>query len=101
MGGFGVIIGAIAVGGSVLLFLNVPSLIIVIGGTIAATLMQFPLGHFFGAFKVALKAFISKVEEPAKLIEEAMTLSQVARKSGLLALEGQEISRGAMESDTQ
>ncbi len=101
LGGFGVIIGAIAVGGSVLLFINVPSIIIVIGGTIAATLMQFPLGHFFRAFKVALKAFISKVEEPAKLIEEAMTLSQVARKSGLLALESQEISNEFLKKGIQ
>ena len=41
--GFGVIIGAIAVGGSLMLFLNAPAVIIVVGGTTAATLIKFPL----------------------------------------------------------
>ena len=92
IGGLGVIVGAIAMGGSVGLFFNPPSLVIVVGGTVAATLMQFPLAHFLNAFKVAVKAFTSRVEEPAKLIEEAIELSKLARKSGLLALESQEVS---------
>lgn len=101
LSGFGVIIGAIAVGGSALLFINTPSLIIVLGGTIAATLMQFPLGNFLGAFKVAMHAFFAKVDDPAKLIEEGVNLSQVARKSGLLALEGQEISNTFLKHGIQ
>jgi len=87
IGGFGVIIGAIATGGNVLLFVNPPSVIIVVGGTIAAILMQFPLASFLNAFKVATRAFLEKVDAPTDLIGEALELSQVARKSGLLALE--------------
>ena len=37
LGGFGIIIGAIATGGDVMLFVNVPSLLIVIGGTFGPT----------------------------------------------------------------
>ena len=44
LGGLGIIIGAIATGGSMMLFLNLPSILIVGGGTIAATLIRFPLG---------------------------------------------------------
>ena len=92
IGAFGVIIGAIATGGDTMLFLNPPSLLIVIGGTIAAALMKFPIGTFFGAFKIALKAFLHKSVSPGDLIEEAMELANTARKNGLLALESVEIS---------
>ena len=101
LGGFGVIIGAIALGGSVLLFVNTPSFIIVVGGTVAATLIKFPLGHFLGAFKVAVKAFRSKCEDPGELIRHALDLSQVARKSGLLALENQEIQNEFLKKGIQ
>lgn len=87
IGGFAVIFGAIALGGSMIMFVNIPSVVIVLGGTFAATLIKFPMGNVLGAFKVALKAFRSNSEDPAKLIEKAMELAQTARKSGVLALE--------------
>jgi len=99
--GIGVILGAIAIGGSLMLFVNPPSIVIVVGGTIAATLMKFPLATFLGAFKVALRAFRSKAEDPNKLIEEALKLSQVARKNGLLALENENISNPFLKQGIQ
>ena len=92
LGALGVIIGAIATGGDFALFVNPPSMLIVCGGTVAASLMKFPLPHFFGAFKVAMKAFLHKTEKAADLIEEAMELANLARKNGLLALENAEIN---------
>ncbi|MEW8021785.1 MAG: flagellar motor protein PomA [gamma proteobacterium symbiont of Phacoides pectinatus] len=92
LGGFGIIIGAIATGGDVMLFVNVPSLLIVVGGTFMVTLMQVSLGDFLGSFSIGLRAFFYKVDSPQTLIEEAVQLADVARKNGLLALEGQEIS---------
>ena len=97
LGGFGVIIGAIATGGDVMLFANVPSILIVVGGTFMVTLMQVSLGDFLGSFAIGLKAFFYKVDDPKKLIEEAVELADVARKNGLLALEGQEISNDFMK----
>jgi chemotaxis protein MotA len=97
LGGFGIIIGAIASGGDVLLFVNVPSLLIVIGGTFMVTLMQVSLGDFLGSFAIGMKAFFYKVDDPKALIEEAVQLADVARKNGLLALEGQEISNDFMK----
>jgi chemotaxis protein MotA len=91
IGGFGLIIGTIAMGTSAMLFLNPPSVLIVVGGTIAATLIKFPLGQFLGAFKVALKAFVFKLAPPAELIDRAVSLSTVARKGGLLALENEPV----------
>jgi chemotaxis protein MotA len=87
----GVIVGAIMAGGDFGLFVNLPSMLIVVGGTLGASLMMFPLGNFLGAFSVATKAFLHRAEKPDVLIEEAIELATMARKSGLLALEGKEI----------
>lgn len=91
LGGIGIIIGAIAVGGDVMMFVNVPSLLIVFGGTFMVTLMRIPLSDFLRSFGVAAKAFFNKKDDPSQLIEEAVRLADVARKNGLLALEGETI----------
>lgn len=91
LGGFGIIIGAIASGGDVMLFVNLPSVLIVVGGTFMVTLMRIPLSDFFRSFGVAAKAFFNKREDPYKLIEDAVRLADIARKNGLLALEGEEV----------
>lgn len=91
LGAMGVIVLAILLGGSAGTFFNVPSLAIVIGGTFAATLAQISLKDFLGSFKVMMKAFMHKDGDPNQLIEEAVDLANVARKEGILALEGKEI----------
>ncbi len=101
LGAFGVIIGSIALGGDFGQFINIPSAVVVIGGAIAATLMKFPLASFLGAFKVAMKAFMHKAEDPAKLIEEALELANAARKSGLLSLENMEIKNEFLKKGIQ
>ena len=97
LGGFGIIIGAIATGGDIMIFMDVPSTLIVVGGTFMVTLMQVSLSDFLGSFAIGLKAFLYKVDDPKKLIEEAVALADIARKNGLLALEGQEISNTFMK----
>lgn len=98
---FGFILGAIITGGSLLLFVNIPSLLIVIGGSSAAVLMQFTVAQFFGAFKVAMKAFVHKSVDAAQLIEQAGILANVARKEGMMALESQEIENPFLNKGIQ
>lgn len=90
--GIGIITAAIATGGDLMLFINVPSLLIVFGGTFGVSLMRIPLSDFLRSFGILGKAFLNKREDPALLIEDAVRLADVARKNGLLALEGEEIS---------
>ncbi len=90
-GGLGVIIASIFIGGSVGVFVNIPSMVVVIGGTFMVTLCQISLGQFLGSFKVALRAFMHKSTSAESLIEEAIELADVARKEGVLALEDKEI----------
>lgn len=92
LGAFGVIMGAIFVGGSVLTFIDVASVIIVIGGTVMVVLMKFPLSHFLAAMKIGLKAFFHKAEDPEDLIREGLVMANVARKEGVLGLENQVIT---------
>ncbi len=98
LGGFGIIIGAIATGGDVMLFVNVPSILIVVGGTFMVTLMQVSLKDFLGSFSIGMKAFFYKTDDAKQLIEEAVQLADIARKNGLLALEGQEISNDFLKT---
>ncbi len=91
LGGLGIIIGAIATGGDVMMFVDVPSVLIVVVGTFMVTLMQISLSDFLGSFKIAMKAFMNKNDDPVQLILKAVELSDIARKNGLLALEDQEV----------
>lgn len=91
VGAIGIVLAAILTGGSALVFVNVPSILIVLGGTVMVVMIKFSMGQFFGAFKVALTAFINKAADPEELIEKIVELANVARKEGMLALENQEI----------
>ncbi len=90
-GSLGVITAAIFLGGSVNTFVNIPSLVVVVGGTMMVTLCQVSLAQFLGSFKVAMRAFLHKSTKPESLIEEAIDLADTARKEGILALESREI----------
>lgn len=96
--GTAVIVMAILSGSDFSIFINVPGLLIVFGGTIAATLIKFSLKDCFSSFVLAIKkAFWEEVESPHELIETAMRLTSIAREKGLIALDGEEISNPFME----
>ena len=82
---------AIGMGGVPSAFVNAPSLVIVVVGTLLVTLMKFSLGQFLSAGRVALRAFIFKVAEPSALIDKSVELANEARSNGLLALEEAEV----------
>jgi chemotaxis protein MotA len=83
----GIILAAIVMGSDPMMFFNVPSLLVVGGGTIGAVLMMFSISQFFGAMKVGMKALFHKMTSPKELIETTIDLANTARKGGLLALE--------------
>lgn len=87
-----VILAAVFLGGDPLMFLDLPSAMIVLGGTTFVVMSKFGLGEFAGAFKVAGKAFLFRIDDPTELIERIIELSQKARRGGLLSLEEQQVS---------
>jgi chemotaxis protein MotA len=71
------------------LFINIPSVMIVVGGTIAATLIAFPLSDFLAVVGLAMRVFIFKIEKQEDLIALLVDISNKARKGGLLSIEGE------------
>jgi chemotaxis protein MotA len=78
---------AIVLGGSVGAFIDTPSLVLVVGGTLLVTLMKFSFKQFANAARVAVKAFIYRIPDPEELIHKSVELANQARANGLLVLE--------------
>ena len=85
--GIGFIIYGILSGGSILLFINIPSMMIVGGGTIGSTLINYPLSEVVGVIKVVKKAFFHTEESPVGIIETLVGFAETARREGILSLE--------------
>ncbi|MCG8685376.1 MAG: motility protein A, partial [Desulfobacterales bacterium] len=80
--GMGFVLGTILLGGSIMMFVNIPSILIVVGGTIAAVMIAYPLSEVLGMFKVAIKVFMFKIEKPEDIIANLVEISNKARKGG-------------------
>ncbi|MBE7559991.1 MotA/TolQ/ExbB proton channel family protein [bacterium] len=78
---------AILMGGNMALYIDLPSFILVAGGTIAATLISFPLVKVRGVFGVVKNAFSWKSASPLETIQTLVEFSERARREGILALE--------------
>ncbi len=90
--GFAIIGTAILMGGDFMTFVNGPSVMIVFGGTIAATILRFPISGVLNSFLMgAGVAFTQKKTNSRDTIDEVARLAEVIRKSGPLGLEGVEI----------
>lgn len=92
LGALALIVVSMLMSGELGMFVNAPSIVIVVGGTIFATMAKYGLSQFLGAIKVAGKSFNTKSIDPNELIDEIVALADEARKGGLLSLEGKEVS---------
>jgi chemotaxis protein MotA len=89
LGAFGLIVSAIDDLGA---FIDTPSMLIVVGGSIMVVMLRSSLGEFLGAVSVLGKTFKNKLDDQGQLIEQIVELATIARKDGMIALEGQEIA---------
>lgn len=78
---------SILLSGRLSLFYDLPSIMIVFGGTISALLIGYPLTKFLEGMKTVKHAFSNVVLDPQQLIQQINELALAARKEGLLALE--------------
>ncbi|WP_299180002.1 flagellar motor protein PomA [uncultured Neptuniibacter sp.] len=101
LGSFGIVVAAMVMGGDVGVFVNPPSLLIVVGGSIFVVLMKYTLPQFLGAGKIAAKAFMFKSLNPEEIIAETVDLADAARKGGLLSLEDKTVSSDFMQRGIQ
>lgn len=82
-----ILLGVVLDGGDISSLLNVPALIIVFGGTLGATLLQFPPVIFIRSMKMLSWVLMPKEGNLLAQIDKVVYWSNMARKDGLLGLE--------------
>ena len=80
-------LGVLRNGGDLFWFFNLNSILIVLGGTISATLVNYPLKHVFNIFRVIKNVFTSENHNYQQMISEIVEKAEKARKNGVLSLE--------------
>ena len=84
---FALVLSAILMGGPMSLFINIPGMMIVMGGTLGATMINYPLPDIFKVIKVVRNAFFHKKQTVQGIITKFVELAGTARREGILALE--------------
>lgn len=68
-------------------FLDIPSVAMVVGGSIFVTMLSVRLERFLGFAGIMKKAFFNRSEKPPELIKQLVALADVARREGILSLQ--------------
>jgi chemotaxis protein MotA len=96
--GLGLVAGAIVIvtlilmGGDLRMFYDAHALIIIFGGSFAATLIRFPLAGMFHGLPLGMKfAFTLRRITQRELVDEIAGLAEIARKQGPIGLEKVEV----------
>ena len=87
VGAFGLVLTTIFMGGNAAGFIDIPSVVVVLGGTFAVTFVMFPMGVVVNAIKVGMKTLLFKSNDAQEIIRLIGTLSETARRESLVALE--------------
>ena len=80
--------GQVLEGGHISSIVQPTAALIVFGGTIGATMIQFRLPVFMRSIGLAMKVVIRSTPSPKNMIDQIIDFANVSRKQGLLALEG-------------
>lgn len=91
IGAVGMVIGSMIAAGGLGPFLDVPALLIVFGGTFFAVMFRCTMPIFLRSFGAMAKVLMPKPANREDLIARMVELSDLARKNGLMALEGQDV----------
>ncbi|MGS2718792.1 flagellar motor protein PomA [Eionea flava] len=101
IGAFALIAVTMILSGDITMFVNIPSLVIVFGGTFTAVMAKYGLSQYLGFGKMIGKSFKNSDANLGDLIDEIVALADEARKGGLLALEGKEVSSDFLSKGIQ
>src|SRR5210317_1714823 len=74
-----ILVSIVIGGGSFAAFIDPPSIMVVIGGSIAAAMIAFPMKNFLGVFGVMMKAVFYQLDSIPQLIEQLVSLAETAR----------------------
>src|SRR5687767_9703792 len=88
--GLGLIFWSMAHGGgagNLALFVHIPALTVVLGGSVSAIFVHFPIDDSKQMATIFWRSFVYRVLPPTDQIERIVSYANLARKEGLLALE--------------
>ena len=85
--GVGLVIGAIMSGEGGMFFVDIPAAMIVVGGTLGATLIHFRMNDILSVFRVLRKVFTAPQISNTETIANLVRLAERARREGVLSLE--------------
>lgn len=87
LGTWALILWAMSAAGQIGIFINVPSIIMVVGGSITVVIFCFPINYLKQFFKVIKKGFFHEHKSVQKLITDMVAFAEIARRDGILSLE--------------
>lgn len=86
-GAFVLIGAAIMLGDSIRSFVDFPSVLIVLLGTFAVTMVSFSVGEVFAVVPLLLRTLFPPARNVKRACERALNLAEIARRNGVLALD--------------
>ncbi len=101
LAGIGLVLAAIFTGGSAGKFIDVPSLMIVVGGVCASIFISFPAEEVMQAIRAGVKVFSSRKTKSAEVVDTMVQVAEISRREGLLALEKVQADNPLLKKATQ
>lgn len=86
-GSLSLIVISILIGGNLLGFIDIPALIIVVGGGLTTCICSMTFGEFFNGLRVTLRTVFAPKVDPKQIVAKLVEFAGVARRDGILALE--------------
>ncbi|MBF0450847.1 MAG: MotA/TolQ/ExbB proton channel family protein [Candidatus Magnetomorum sp.] len=85
---FGLVLSAIMMGGPLTIFINIPSILIVVCGTFGVIMVNYPLKEVISLISVAQKVIFATGSSAQEVIKQFIEFATKARREGILSLEG-------------
>ncbi len=88
LGALALVVGALMLGGAPLAFVDVPSVLIVLGGTVMLTMASFTVSDMGVTFTAVVRTVSYERRDPSATAMELIRLAEATRRGGLLSLQG-------------
>ncbi|MFV3074496.1 motility protein A [Niveispirillum fermenti] len=85
--GFLLVLGALLLGGRVAAFIDIPSILIVVGGTTAVTTISFSPSDMRAALRALGRTMVAHTSDPQAAARTALSLAEHVRANGPLSLQ--------------
>ncbi len=100
-GGLGLVLGSIFIGPEPGNFIDIPSIMIVVGGTLSSIMVCFPASEVKQAFGAGMKAFTAKDAPPSDVVATMVKIAEISRRQGIIALEKIQTENPILKKATQ